>query len=226
MNTVAAYLDKILNSYAQCQVNRLALIRQQALNLRRILQFIRCHHLERTAAHLWARLRVMAKPVRRLTDEVPGAGQTVRSRMNSFNIPDQDGVNKCVHHHTVQYCEQVELVTFDLQQRRTRITFETKHGGHCILAASGTRTRRCRVPGPLSGFVSQQILVELGHAEPRGTLYASSSWDSVDPSSPQPCLQIAISTMCYVLSLIWIIRLLSFQLNAFNYLKLLSRLSQ
>ena len=58
----------------------------------------------------------MAKPVRRLTDEVPGPRQAIRARMNSFNIPHQDGVDHSVHYHTVHNFQQVKVIAFNLEK--------------------------------------------------------------------------------------------------------------
>ena len=81
------YLYKVLNSHTKRQVNRFSLIGQKAFCLWHILQLIRCHHLECTAAHLGTGLRIVTKPVRRLADEIPGSRQAIRARMNCFNIP-------------------------------------------------------------------------------------------------------------------------------------------
>lgn len=59
----------------------------------------------------------MAKPVRGLTDEIPGPRQTIRTRMNCFNIPHQDGIDYSVHNHAVHDCQEVKVIASNLEKR-------------------------------------------------------------------------------------------------------------
>ena len=95
-------------------MNRFSLVRQQSICLRRILQLIRCHHLKCSTTHLRTGLRVVAKPVRRLKDKVPGPRKAVGAWVNSLYVPHHDSVDYSVHQHTVQNCQQVEIISFDL----------------------------------------------------------------------------------------------------------------
>ena len=58
----------------------------------------------------------MPKPVGRLTDEVPWPGQAIRAGVDCFDVPHQDGVDYSIQHHTVQTCQQVEIIAFNLRE--------------------------------------------------------------------------------------------------------------
>ena len=64
----------------------------------------------------------MAKPVRGLTDEIPWPRKTVRTRMNCFNIPHQDGVDHSVHNHAVHDYQEVKVIASNLEKKERRIS--------------------------------------------------------------------------------------------------------
>lgn len=102
-------------------MDRFSLVRQQSICLRRILQLIRCHHLKCSTAHLRTGLRVVAEPVRRLKDKIPGPRKAVGAWVNSLYVPHHNSVDYSIHQHAVQNCQQVEIISFDLGSKTVEI---------------------------------------------------------------------------------------------------------
>ena len=54
------------------------------------------HHV--IAGEFWTSSGIVTEPVRRLEREVPRSGQTIGPRMDGLYIPNQYGVEYCVHY--------------------------------------------------------------------------------------------------------------------------------